>query len=131
MRTDKFTVKVQDALAQADLLAGQHSQQQIEPIHLLCALVQQEDGVVPAILKKLGAEPSSVLEAATREMERLPAVSGSYEKYTAPALRKILEHAFKEMDTLKDEFVSAEHIILAMARVFAKTTAPLAPLSRR
>jgi len=116
MRTDKFTVKVQDALAQADLLAGQHSQQQIEPIHLLCALVQQEDGVVPAILKKLGAEPSSVLEAATREMERLPAVSGSYEKYTAPALRKILEHAFKEMDTLKDEFVSAEHIILAMTK---------------
>src|SRR5271163_2181484 len=101
---DKLTVKAQQALQAAQEMGGREGQQQIEPLHLLWALVAQGDGVVPPLLEKLGVSPT-----------RLPKVSGVSQQYLSPATNKILEKAFDEAKDLKDEYVSTEHILLAIS----------------
>lgn len=115
MRFDKFTQKVQEALQEAQSLAGQFSHQAVDVEHLLAALMRQPEGIVPAALKKLGADTRSVQREVERALNGLPKVSGAgTQAYMTPRLNRVLENLFEEAKRLKDEFVSAEHILIAM-----------------
>ncbi len=111
---DKLTIKTQEALQRAQRLASERGHQQIEPEHLVYALVEPADGIVPAILKKLGASPGAVLNKLTQELERLPRVSGGIGQiYISPRANEMLEKSLKEATQLRDEYVSVEHLLLA------------------
>ena len=112
---EKLTVKAQQALQAAQEMGGREGQQQIEPLHLLWALLTQGDGVVPPLLEKLGVSPTTLGSEVEKQIARLPKVSGVSQQYLAPATNKILESAFDEAQRLKDEYVSTEHILLAIS----------------
>ncbi|HVP39831.1 MAG TPA: ATP-dependent chaperone ClpB [Candidatus Saccharimonadales bacterium] len=115
MRLDRFTVKAQEALAEAQQLAASSGHPEIEPAHLLAALVRQEGGVVPAVLEKLGAAPAGLAaEAEKALLARLPRASGGGEPGLSARLRKVLDAAEAEREKLKDEYLSSEHLLLAL-----------------
>jgi len=115
-RFDKFTVKAQEALQATQETASRYGNQQLEPAHLLLALVGQEDGIVPAILERIGVRSEAVAQEAEKAVEMLPKVGGQTEHYLSPALKETFDQAFKEREQFKDEFVSTEHLLLALAR---------------
>jgi len=115
LRFDRLTVKAQEALQAAQELAGRSGQQQIEPLHLLWALAAQGDGVVPPLLEKLGVSPTQLASEAEKQIGRLPKVSGVSQQHLSPASNQALERAFDEAQSLKDEYVSTEHILLGIA----------------
>jgi ATP-dependent Clp protease ATP-binding subunit ClpB len=115
IRSDKFTVKAQEALQAAQELGERSGQQQIEPLHVLWALVAQGDGVVPPLLEKLGVSPTLIASEAEKQIARLPKVSGVSQQQFSAATTKVLDRAFDEAQRLKDEYVSTEHILLAIA----------------
>jgi ATP-dependent Clp protease ATP-binding subunit ClpB len=115
LRLDKLTVKAQEALQAAQDIAEKSGQQQLEPWHLLAALVGQQDGVVPPLLSRLGVRPEVLSGEIQTQLARLPKVSGVSQLYLGPETNKVLESAFDEAETFKDEYVSAEHILLAIA----------------
>jgi ATP-dependent Clp protease ATP-binding subunit ClpB len=125
LRYDKLTVKAQEALQEAQDIAGKAGQQQIEPLHLLAALVGQQDGVVPPLLNRLGVRPESVEAEIEAQLSRLPKVSGVSQQHLGNAANEVLEAAFDEAEKFKDEYVSAEHILLAIA---ARSKDPAAQL---
>jgi ATP-dependent Clp protease ATP-binding subunit ClpB len=114
-RFDKFTVKAQEAIQAAQELAARSGQQQIEPLHLLWALIAQGDGVVPPLLEKLGAPPTALASEVEKQIERLPKISGVSDQMLSRASNEVLQRAFDEAQRLKDEYVSTEHILLAIA----------------
>ncbi len=115
LRYDKLTVKAQEALQSAQEIGARAGQQQIEPVHLLAALVAQGDGVVPPLLAKLGVSPEALAQELERQIQRLPRVTGVAQQYLSPATNEILTKAFEEADRFKDEYVSTEHMLLAIA----------------
>ena len=115
LRLDKLTVKAQEALQAAQEYAARSGQQQIEPLHILWALVAQGDGVVPPLLEKLGTPPTALAKEAEKQIERLPKISGVTEQYLSAASNDALQRAFEEAQRLKDDYVSTEHILLAIA----------------
>ncbi|PYU15756.1 MAG: type VI secretion system ATPase TssH, partial [Acidobacteria bacterium] len=116
LRFEKMTVKAQEAVQSAQEAAAQHENQQIEPIHLLAALVAQADGVVPPLLARLGIRTEALTQEIERELGRLPKVQGFAQQHMGRSLNDVLEQAFKEADSFKDEFVSTEHLFLAIAK---------------
>jgi ATP-dependent Clp protease ATP-binding subunit ClpB len=115
LRFDKMTVKAQEALQEAQEIAARHEQQEIAPLHLLSALVAQTDGVVPSLLARLGVRAVALTGEIERELSRLPKVQGFSQQNMGRALNDVLEQAFKEADKFKDDYVSTEHIFLAIA----------------
>jgi len=118
MRMDKFTLKSQEAVMAAQDEASKRNQQAVDVSHLLLALIRQEGGVAVPILKKLGAEPATVTSELERELEKAPQVTGGGsfgQVYVTPELNKVLEKATREMEGLGDEYVSTEHMLLAIA----------------
>jgi len=115
LRYDKLTVKAQEALQAAQDIAEKGGQQQIEPLHLLAALVGQQDGVVPPLLSRLGVRPETLSAEISNQLSRLPKVSGVSRQYLSEQSNRVLESAFDELEKFKDEYVSAEHILLAIA----------------
>ena len=115
LRFDKMTVKAQEALQQAQEVAASRQNQAVEPIHLLAALVQQADGVVPPLLARLGIRHELLTQDVEREIERLPKVQGFAQQNLGRALNEVLERAFEEATKFKDEYVSTEHLFLAIA----------------
>jgi ATP-dependent Clp protease ATP-binding subunit ClpB len=115
LRFDKMTVKAQEAVQSAQEVAARQENQQIEPIHLLAALAAQSDGVVPPLLARLGIHTEALTQEIEREIARLPKVQGFAQQHMGRALNDILEQAFKEADNFKDEYVSTEHLFLAIA----------------
>src|SRR5579864_2494356 len=109
IRWDKFTVKAQEAVQRANDLASEHGNPELMPVHLLAALVEDREGIVPPILEKIGIGAQAVLNEAYREVERLPKVSGAATQATQATLsqpmNQLLERAFKEADNFKDEYV--------------------------
>ena len=116
LRFEKMTVKAQEAIQSAQEVAAQNENQQIEPIHLLAALVAQADGVVPPLLARLGIHSEALKQEMEREIERLPKVQGFAQQHMGRALNDVFEQAFKEADSFKDEYVSTEHLFLAIAK---------------
>src|ERR1700730_13105298 len=128
LRYDKLTVKAQEALQQAQDLAAKNGQQQIEPLHILAALVRQQDGIVPPLLNRLGVRPETLEGEINTLISRLPKVSGVSQQHLSNAANEVLEAAFDEAEKFKDEYVSAEHILLAIA---ARTKDPAGQLLAR
>src|SRR5688572_23505788 len=116
MRMDKLTVKAQEAIQAAQSLADQHGHQAIEPEHVLAALLQQKEGVVGPLLAKLGARAQTVQGQLDTELARLPKVRGGSGPYLAERLRTMFERAQGEAERLKDEYVSTEHLLIAIAQ---------------
>jgi ATP-dependent Clp protease ATP-binding subunit ClpB len=116
MRLDKFTEKAQQALQAAAEEAQSRQQQAIEPEHLLLALVRQQDGIARPILEGAGVSLMELEPALVSEVERYPRVSGGGQQpYLADATTQLLDAAQKEADRLKDEYISTEHLLLALA----------------
>src|ERR1700720_628927 len=114
-RFNKLTLKAQEAMQAAQEIAACYGQQQVQPLHVLWALLAQGDGVVPPLLEKLGVSPAQLASEVEKQVERLPKVSGGSEQYLSPEANKVLEGAFEEAQRLKDEYVSTEHILLGIA----------------
>ncbi len=115
VRFDKLTVKAQEALQAAQEIAARAEQQQIEPLHLLAALVEPVDGVVPPLLARLGVRSEAVAGEIQTELRKLPKVTGISQQYLGPATNEALKRAFDEAERFKDEYVSTEHLLLAVA----------------
>src|SRR5271168_286104 len=117
IRWDKFTVKAQEAIQRGNELASEHGNPELMPLHLLAALVEDREGIVAPVLEKIGIGPQAVLSEVYKEIEKLPKVSGSggaQAPSMSSAVNQLLEKAFKEADTFKDEYVSTEHMLLAL-----------------
>ncbi|MBK7537041.1 MAG: ATP-dependent chaperone ClpB [Myxococcales bacterium] len=115
MRSDKLTVKAQEALSAARSIAVERRHSQVAPEHLLVALLQQDGGIAPRILAKLGADPRVVLTDLERRLEREPKVGGAVEVDASRALREVWDAAGREATAMKDEFLSTEHFVLSLA----------------
>ncbi len=116
MNLDRFTHKAQEALQLAQTIAARHSHQRLMPAHLLAALMEQEEGLVPKLIGVAGVAPSAVQQAVEQALAKLPAVegSGAGQTYLDQATSRVLDQAEKEAKALKDEYVSVEHLLLAL-----------------
>jgi ATP-dependent Clp protease ATP-binding subunit ClpB len=118
IRWDKFTVKAQEAVQHANKLASEHGNPELQPLHLLAALLEDKEGIVSPVLDKIGIGPQAVLSDVYRDIEKLPKVSGEAAQATlSNAANKLLEQAFKEAANFKDEYVSTEHLLLAITHL--------------
>ncbi len=118
IRWDKFTVKAQEAVQRGNELASEHGNPELLPVHLVAALLEDKEGIVSPVLEKIGIGPQAVLSDIYREIEKLPKVSGEASQATlSNAANKLLEQAFKEAANFKDEYVSTEHLLLAITHV--------------
>lgn len=115
MNIQKLTLKSQEAVQKAQDIAQGYNNQSVEPLHVLAALVQDAQGIVPGILQTIGANLSYVKVKINEELEKLPKVGGVQSgQYVSNSMSAVLEQAFREASTLKDEYVSVEHLLLAM-----------------
>ena len=116
MNIDKFTIKAQDALAKAHQMVMDNGQQQIEPEHILRALLDDPEGVAVAVVKKYGVPLDQLKAKIDQEIDRLPRVSGvGAQVYMSNRSQQVLNQAFKEAQALKDEFISSEHLLIAIS----------------
>jgi len=116
MMPQNFTTKSQQALQTSQHLALENGQSSLEPIHLLIALLDQEDGVVPAILRKLGTERGDLLGEAEKILEKLPhaTMGGVGQLYISPELAHAIQLADQAAKQFKDEYISTEHLFLGL-----------------
>uniref|UniRef100_Q3APE9 ATPase n=1 Tax=Chlorobium chlorochromatii (strain CaD3) TaxID=340177 RepID=Q3APE9_CHLCH len=114
---NKFTLKAQEALQAAATLASSNQHQQIEPLHLLLAMFQDKQSIAVQIAQKLEASPDMLLAALERELERLPRVTGASAsgQYISQPLGKVFDVALKEAENLKDDYISSEHLLIALS----------------
>jgi ATP-dependent Clp protease ATP-binding subunit ClpB len=115
LRFDKLTIKAQESMQAAQEIASQHGNQQVEPLHLLAALVSQPDGVVPPLFAKLGVRAEALGNDLALALDHLPKVSGISQQYLSKAANEVLTRAFDEAGKFKDDFLSTEHILLGIA----------------
>jgi ATP-dependent Clp protease ATP-binding subunit ClpB len=115
MQPDRFTIKSQEAVAAAQALAAERRNSEVTPAHLLVALARQDDGLVVPILQKLGTDSSAITARAVQEVENLPKLAEATEVSPSSAFVKVLQQAESEMAKLGDEYISTEHILLALA----------------
>jgi ATP-dependent Clp protease ATP-binding subunit ClpB len=116
MQLDKFTVKSQEAIQTAHNTAQQFGNQEMQPEHLLKAILEQPEGVVVPVLQKMGVEPSTVLAETNQLIDKLPKVSGggAGQSYMSQDFKKLLDQAFKSATSMQDEYVSQEHLFMAI-----------------
>jgi ATP-dependent Clp protease ATP-binding subunit ClpB len=116
MRFDRMTLKAQEALQESQALAQSYGHAEIRPLHLVLALTRQAEGIVPPILEKLGADPRAVAAAAEVRLKALPKVEGQPDIGASRALQEIFQVAESAAKEFQDEYVSTEHLLLAMVR---------------
>jgi ATP-dependent Clp protease ATP-binding subunit ClpB len=116
MRWEQFTVMSQEAIQKAQAKAEEMGHQEIRPEHLLASFLAQDENIVNAILAKIGAPAAAIRAAVDAALDRLPKVRGGGETGLSPALRQILDAGRKEADALKDDYVSTEHLFLALLK---------------
>jgi ATP-dependent Clp protease ATP-binding subunit ClpB len=115
-RLDKLTQKAQEALQQAQAIAEKNGSQVLFPIHVLIALAEEKEGIVRPVLEKCNVHPDAITSEATRLLANVPKTAGMQPgMYLSQPLNAVLEHAFDEATRFKDEFVSTEHLLLAIA----------------
>jgi ATP-dependent Clp protease ATP-binding subunit ClpB len=115
MNINKYTEKAREAVAAAIQLAQQHNNPQLEPEHLLVTLAEQREGIVPELLRKAGVEPAAIAKAARELVAKLPSAYGGAQPGLSPRLKLVTDQAQAEADRLKDEYVSTEHLVIAIA----------------
>ena len=129
MNTNQFTQKTIEAIQNAQSIAALHQNQQIEQCHLLLALLRQENGLIPQLLKKMGVTVESLDAAANAAVEKQPAVSGSGRDpdqiYVSRGMDRLLAQSEQEAKAMRDEYISVEHLFLALLETADDTVAPL------
>ncbi len=115
MRPDRLTIKSQEAVAEAQSLATSRGHSQVEPAHLLRALLSQPEGSTIPVLQKLGVSVDALQSQVERLLEQTPKVTGGAQPQLGHATSRVLDSAFQEADGMKDEYVSTEHLLLAIA----------------
>jgi ATP-dependent Clp protease ATP-binding subunit ClpB len=117
MQPDRFTIKSQEAVAAAQRLAAAARNPEVAPVHLLLALLEQADGLASPVLQKTGTDVAAVRESAGRAAAELPTLGGEAEPEVRPAqaLVRVLQRAEQESTAMGDEYISAEHLLLALA----------------
>lgn len=116
MNFEKYTIKAQEAIRRTQELARQKDNAEMQPLHLLAALLAEQDGVIRPLLQKLGANAGRVEQVVSSEIERLPKATGT-QLGMSRSLQDVFTHAEKEADRLKDEYTSTEHLVLALTQV--------------
>ncbi len=116
MKWDKYTVLSQEAFQQAQQKAEELGHQEIRPEHLLFAFLEQEENIVNSILAKIGISPQKIIEELKGVLAKMPKVEGGGEVYLSPSLRQIMNAAQKEAHKLKDDYISTEHLFLALLK---------------
>src|SRR5574338_1032576 len=112
---NRFTEKSQEAIIRAQELAEEMHHSQVEPEHLFLALLQQEDGIVPQVLQRLGANPQALTQQLQTDLNRMPKVSGGgVQVGISSRLRQVMLRAHEEIQQFRDEYVSTEHLLLAL-----------------
>ncbi|MCL5022260.1 MAG: ATP-dependent chaperone ClpB [Nitrospirae bacterium] len=120
MRMDKFTIKSQEALQEAQRVAERKGNQELQPEHLLWALLEDKEGIISQICRRLGADTGLIQSDIEKEIDRLPKVSGATplgQIYVSPRLKEVIEKAFREAEHLTDEYVSVEHLLIALVSI--------------
>ena len=116
MRLDKFTIKAQEAVMEAQNVADEHGHQEIGVEHLLLALLKQEEGVVTPVLQKIGVDPKAVQSQVETVLNKMPKISGvTGTQYVSPVLKQVMDKAWDETQRMKDEYVSTEHLLVAIS----------------
>src|SRR3954451_17639709 len=116
MQLDRFTIKSQEALQAAIRIAADRRNTETAPAHLLLALLDQEEGIVGPVLRKVGADPAAIRSEIGGELDRLPTITaGAREPATSRELLDVLRAAEREAGKLQDEYVSTEHLLLALS----------------
>ena len=121
MNINKLTIKAQEALQTAQEIAAEHTNQALEPVHMLAALLDDADGIVVPILTKIGVRPELLQDKTRSSIATLPKVQGAGGSHISNELQKVMQEAFSEATKLSDEYVSTEHLLLAL--VPSKNTA--------
>ena len=121
MNYEQFTLKTQDALQEASALAQQNDHSEIGLPHLLVAMLEQKDGITSPIVERIGVQKEALLEGAKNLLSSYPKVTGNVQMQLSGEAQKVLAKAEKEMAALKDQFLSVEHILLAMAQSDGRT----------
>jgi ATP-dependent Clp protease ATP-binding subunit ClpB len=116
IRWEKLTVKAQEAVHAASTMAGEHGNPEILPLHLLAALLEDKEGICIPVLEKVGVPVEQLLSGLNAAIEKLPKVSGGNQPGMSKQLQKVMDQAFKEAESFKDEYVSTEHLLLALTR---------------
>jgi len=114
MKLDKLTVKSQELLQSAHELAGRKNHPAIEPVHFIKGMLEDKQGVVVSILQKIGADMAALTADVDQALEKQPQLTGASDIYLSKDSRQVLETAFKEADKMKDQYVSLEHLLLAL-----------------
>ena len=118
-RFDKLTQKAQEAVQSSQAVAEKHGNQAVHPLHLLVALLEEQEGIIRPVLEKCGVQPDAVLSEAARLSDTLPKVQGAggmqVGMMISPGTNQVFESAFKEAERFKDEFVSTEHLLLGIS----------------
>jgi ATP-dependent Clp protease ATP-binding subunit ClpB len=118
IRWDKFTLKSQEAIQQASSLANENGQPEVAPMHLLMALLEDKEGIIVPLLQKVGIPTEQMLASARHAIVGMPKVSGATsEPGLSTAMQRVLNDASKEAQDFKDEYVSTEHLLLALAQL--------------
>ncbi len=115
-RFDKLTIKAQEAVAGAQNQAAERGNPEIDPLHLLGTLLNEKEGLVRPVLEKIGVKLPQLAKLVTGELDRLPKSQGGSQPNPNRALQQVLEGAAKEAQTMQDEFVSVEHLLLALTK---------------
>jgi ATP-dependent Clp protease ATP-binding subunit ClpB len=115
MNINKYTEKAREAVAGAIELAQQHNNPQLEPEHLLVTLAEQREGIIPELLRKSGIDPGVVVRGARELVAKLPSAYGGAQPGMSPRMKLVTDQAQAEADRLKDDFVSTEHLFIAIA----------------
>ncbi len=114
MRFDRFTIRGQEAVQEAIGVAEKNQNQQVEPEHLLASMIEQKEGTLRPILGKIGASANTILTDVQAAIARFPQVSGG-QQYFSPRINTIFQEAQKEAEKLQDEYMSTEHLLLAIS----------------
>src|ERR687885_197120 len=116
MQLDRFTIKSQEAIQAALSLAASRRNTEAQPEHLLAALLEQPDGIVPPVLRKLGTAPEIIRRDVNAALDALPTITaGAREPSSARELLDVLRGAEREAGRLRDEYISTEHLLLALS----------------
>jgi ATP-dependent Clp protease ATP-binding subunit ClpB len=114
IRWEKLTVKAQEAMQGASSMAGEHGNPEILPLHLLAALLEDKEGICVPVLEKVGVPVEKLLAGVNAAIEKLPKVSGGSQPGLSQKMQKVVEQGFKEAENFKDEYLSTEHLLLAL-----------------
>ena len=116
MRFDKFTLKAQEVIQNSQEIASQRGHQQIEPEHLLYAILEQREGIIPPLLGKIGVKENAIVQELGEALDQLPSVTGGGidSAYISPRSKAVFDQALKEAKQMRDEYVSVEHLLLAI-----------------